>query len=132
MSGRMSDAYDRRIGGRIDVAAVPVAWRVPEPGQKRGRGWRRAPEPETGLLLDISVSGLQIRAARADDLVRGVVVHVALDGVHGWGTIRRAAPVPTTRFCDYGIELDPKATELVQWVHDQVAGAAPVTEADWR
>lgn len=132
MASVMSDGYERRIGGRIDVAAIPVEWRVPPPGEKRKGAWRRPQKPEKGLLLDLSVSGFQVRAAAADDLQRGVVVHVALDGVHGWGTIRRATPVPTTRFCDYGVELDPKATALVQWVHDRVAGASPVTEADWR
>lgn len=131
MIGDVSEPYERRIGGRVDVAAIPVGWRLPPPGQKK-RGWRRPPEPASGLLLDMSVSGLQVRAAAAEDLVRGSVVHLSLDGVVGWGTIRRVTPVPGTRFCDHGIELDPTSTALVQYVHDRVAGARPVTEDDWR
>ncbi len=131
MSDDVSTPYERRIGGRIDVAAIPVGWRLPPPDQKR-RDRRRRSEPESGLLLDMSVSGLQVRAAAAEDLVRGSVVHLSLDGVVGWGTIRRVSPVPGTRFCAYGIELDPKATALVRYVHDRVAGASPVTETDWR
>lgn len=112
------------------MAAIPVLWRVPPAGQKRG--WRRPRGPEKGLLIDLSVSGLQVRAPAADDLTRGAKVTLALDGVEGWGTIRRVKPVPQTRFCDYGIELSPKAVELVRWVHDRVAGATPATESDWR
>lgn len=128
----VSEPYERRIGGRVDVAAIPVGWKLPAPGQKR-RGWRRPPEPESGLLLDMSVSGLQVRAAAAEDLVRGSTVHLSLDGVVGWGTIRRVTPVAGTRFCDHGIELDPQSTALVQYVHDRVAGTtAAATEDDWR
>jgi hypothetical protein len=123
--------YERRIGGRVDMAAIPVLWRLTPPGEKRRSGWRRRPEAEKGLLLDLSVSGLQVRAAAADDLSRGVVVHLSLDGVHGWGTIRRAAPVPKTTFCDYGIELAPQAEELTQWVHDRIAGTSNASESDW-
>jgi hypothetical protein len=127
----MSDGYDRRIGGRKDMAAIPVQWRVTPPGQKRKGAWRRRDEAEKGLLLDLSVSGLQVRAAAADDLSRGVVVHLALDGVHGWGTIRRVSPVPKTTFCDYGIELDPRAVELTEWVHARIASTSAASEADW-
>ena len=112
------------------MAAIPVLWRVPSPDQKRG--WRRPRGPEKGLLLDMSVSGLQVRAPAADDLSRGATVTLALDGVEGRGTIRRMVRVPGTRFCDYGIELSPDATALVQWVHDRVAGTTPVSEADGR
>jgi hypothetical protein len=125
----VSDGYDRRIGDRVDMAAIPVLWRIPTPGEKRG--WRRPRGPEKGLLIDMSVSGLQVRAPAADDLSRGAVVGLALDGVEGRGTIRRMAAVSGTRFCDYGIELAPEAVALVAWVHDRVAGTAP-TEADWR
>jgi len=130
----MDDGYERRIGERVDVAATPVRWRVAPPGSKRRKRWLRSPEPESGLLLDLSVSGLQIRAAAADDLGPGAVVHIALDEVHGWGTIRRAEPVPETRFCDYGIELAHEAEALRRWVHDHVAGSgtSAATEADWR
>jgi hypothetical protein len=129
MTRGMSD-YDRRIGDRVDMAAIPVRWRVPPPGTKRSR-LRRAKAPESALLRDLSVSGLQIRALAADDLSVGVVVHVEVDGVAGWGTIRRMAKVPGTRFCDYGLELSDKATELVEMVHDRVASTRP-SEADWR
>lgn len=112
------------------MAAIPVLWRVPPPGQKRG--WRRPRGPEKGLLIDMSVSGLQVRAPAAADLSRGAVVGLALDGVEGRGTIRRMAPVPGTRFCDYGVELTRDAVALVEWVHDRVSGTAPATETDWR
>ena len=112
------------------MAAIPVQWRIPRAGQRRG--WRRPPEPQKGLLIDMSVSGLQVRAPAAADLSRGAVVALALDGVEGWGTIRRVAPVPRSPYVDYGIELSPDATDLVQWVHDRVAGSSAATEADWR
>lgn len=132
MTQGMSDGYDRRIGGRVDTAAIPVQWRIPDPDEKR-RAFRRAPKAETGLLIDVSVSGIQIRAAAADDLGRGARVRVALDGVVGWGTIRRASPVPGGRYCDYGIELARDSTDLVQWVHDRVAaGSSGLTQTDWR
>lgn len=130
MTWMVSDGYDRRIGDRVDMAAIPVLWRVPPADRKRG--WRRPRAPEKGLLIDVSVSGLQVRAPAADDLGRGAVVHLAVDGIHGWGTIRRATPVPRTRFCDYGLELDREATELVQWVHDRVASTSAVKDSDWR
>lgn len=129
----MVSAYERRIGGRIDVAAIPVQWRVPTPGQKGRSGWRRSKKAESGLLLDMSVSGLQVRAPEASDLHRGSEVGLALDGVSGWGTIRRIHPVPKTRFCDYGIELSREAAELVQWVHDRVAASSSgLDPSDWR
>jgi hypothetical protein len=130
MTRGMSD-YDRRIGDRVDTAAIPVLWRTPAPGEKRRSLGRRARKPESALLRDISVSGLQIRALAADDLGVGVKVHLEVDGVAGWGTIRRMAAVPGTRFCDYGLELSTRATDLVQMVHDRVAATRP-SEIDWR
>ncbi|QYG93752.1 hypothetical protein HC251_15845 [Iamia sp. SCSIO 61187] len=126
----MEGSYDRRIGDRVDVESVPVLWRAPAPGAPR---WKQIGKqrPQSGALLDLSVSGLQVRAPAADDLFRGVVIHIQLDGVTGAVVIRRVTPVPGTKLCDYGVQLKDTATELTQWVHERLARSAPVRESDW-
>jgi hypothetical protein len=125
----VSEGYDRRLVRRVDVAAIPVLWRVAPPDEKRRL--RRRPKAQSGLLLDLSVSGLQVRAPVADDLFRGSVVHLALDDVHGWGRIRRIAPVPGTRFANYGLEVSTDATELTEWIYRRVGGASGISSPDW-
>ena len=114
----MEGSYDRRIGDRVDVESVPGWWRAPAPGTPRWKqhGKRR---PQSGALLDLSVSGLQ------------VVLHIQLDGVTGAVVIRRVSPVPGTNLCDYGLQLKDTATELTQWVHDRLARSASLRESDW-
>lgn len=126
----MDRSYDRRIGDRVDVESVPVLWRAPAPGVPR---WKQIGKqrPQSAALLDLSVSGLQVRAPAADDLFRGVVLHIRLDGVTGAVIIRRVMPVPGTTLCDYGLDLTDTSTELTRWVHDRLAGAATVLESDW-
>lgn len=77
------------------------------------------------------MSGLQVRAPAADDMFRGVVVHIQLDGVTGAVVIRRVTPVPGTKLCDYGLQLKETSTELTRWVHERLARSAQLRETDW-
>jgi len=127
----MGSAYERRIGDRVDIDAIPVLWRVPPPDQGRKGGRRGRRKVESGALLDVSVSGLQIRAPATNDLSVRAVIHIDVDGIVGAVAIRRITPVPGTRFCDYGVEIRASSEELVRWVHTRLATTAQATEHDW-
>jgi hypothetical protein len=127
----MGSTYERRIGGRIGIEAIPVLWRVPPPDQGRKGSRRDRRKVESGALLDVSVSGLQIRAPATNDLSTSAVIFVDVDGVVGAVTIRRIAPVPGTKFCDYGVEIRADSEALVRWVNTRLAATAKATEHDW-
>jgi hypothetical protein len=122
-------AYERRIGQRVDVDPVEVLWRVPS--ERHRRRWRRGGGVQTGALVDLSVSGLKVRAPAADDLSVGAVVPVEIDGVAGDVAVRRIVPVPGTRFADYGVQLTPASHDLARWCTARLDRHSEVGEADW-
>ncbi|HEV7721657.1 MAG TPA: PilZ domain-containing protein [Iamia sp.] len=127
----MGSTYERRIGDRVGIEAIPVLWRVPPPDQGRKGGRRARRKAQSGALLDVSVSGLQVRAPSSDDLSTGAVVHIDIDGVVGAVTIRRITPVQGRRFCDYGVEIRASSEDLARWVHTRLAASLRATEQDW-
>jgi len=130
MGAVMGSTYERRIGDRVGIDAIPVFWRVPPPDQGR-QSRRDRRKVQSGALLDVSVSGLQVRAPASDDLSIRAVIFIDVDGIVGEVTIRRITPVRGTRFCDYGVEIRASAEELIRWVHTRLAATAKATEHDW-
>lgn len=120
---------DRRIGRRLPIPARRVLWRVPAPGEKPRRLFGRR-DPESAELLDVSVSGLSVRAREARDLSIGALVHLAVDGHPGPARIRAMAPEPGGR-CTYGLELVDPASALTRHVYRKLEEAADVHEDAW-
>jgi hypothetical protein len=127
----MPGAYERRIGRRVDVEPVAVLWRA-DPERKKGARFRKGPHVESGALIDLSVSGLKVRAPMAHDLSVGAVVPIEIDGVAGRITIRRITPVDGTRFADYGAQIMPSSHDLADWARARLDEGAAIGEDDWR
>lgn len=127
----MPSAYERRIGRRVEVEPVPVLWRA-DPERPKGGRFRRTAQVESGALIDLSVSGLKVRAPSAHDLSIGSVVPIEVEGVPGRITIRRITPVDGTRFSDYGAQILPSSHALADWARRRLDEGAEVGEAEWR
>ncbi|HEX7131666.1 MAG TPA: PilZ domain-containing protein [Iamia sp.] len=122
--------YERRIGHRVEVEPLEVRWRVPD-DPRRGRR-RRGQGPQTGALIDVSVSGLKVRAPAATDLSVGARVPIEIDGVAGTVAVRRIISVPGTRFADYGVQISPGSYRLAAWATAHLSQGAEIDEALWR
>ena len=59
----MAGAYERRIGRRVPVEPVAVRWRLP--AERRRSRFKKAATVQTGAMIDLSVSGLKVRAPAA-------------------------------------------------------------------
>ncbi len=125
----MAGAYERRIGRRVAVAPVAVLWRLPS--ERRRSRFRKGGGVQSGALVDLSVSGLKVRAPRADDLSVGARVPVEIEGVVGDVVVRRIVPVPGTRFDDYGVQIHPASHDLARWCTARLDATSEVKEADW-
>ncbi len=113
----------------MDVEPLAVLWRVPS--ERRSRG-RRGTSVQSAALIDLSVSGLQVRAPAANDLSVGAVVAIEVEGVAGDVVIRRILPVAGTRFADYGLQITPSSHELARWATRRIDAGAEIHESDWR
>lgn len=100
-----------------------VGWRVTPPGERPKRRFGLfTPPHQVGRLLELSVSGGQIRAAAANDLGPGAKVWIELDGVVGPVRIRRIMREPGakrgTGDCVYGFELPSESDcEITRHAH---------------
>ena len=106
---------DRRIGQRKALTPVKIDWRVADPAKKRK--WRSAPAPETGWVVDVSVTGAAIEAPRAEDLYLGQKVRIGLGDLLGIVIVRRAVPSTVDRMAHYGVEfleLDPDLADVLR------------------
>lgn len=115
--------FDRRVGRRVQVDPREIGWRVTPPGEKAKRRFGLVTAPtQTARLLELSVSGAQVRAPAAKDLQRGQKIWIEIEGVVGEVKIRRMIREPgagsRASDCLYGLELGPESTsELTKHVH---------------
>jgi hypothetical protein len=98
---------DRRLGARRTVGWLDLRWLA------RRTGWRARLVEERVAALDVSTSGVGIRAGAVADLRIGHVVTLRLDPFEVRATIRRIMPAEDATSVLYGLEfIDPPPTFL--------------------
>lgn len=119
--------HDRRVGPRVTIDPLPVGWRIAAPDASR-RDQRRA-RPETGALLDLSVSGALVAARPANDLSVGAVLHMAIDGQVGKVRIRRILPTASRKEVHFGVEFCDVDCPLTRYVHEHMRSVSARPDA---
>lgn len=105
----------RRLGERIPLGEVLIAWRVGEvlPGRLRDK-----PRPaEVGRVLDISVSGAAIVAPSAAELRPGRAVAISLDETDALVRIRRIDEFGDDGWRIYGVEFLEADLSFRDWIN---------------
>lgn len=115
----MSDApatnHTRRLGERLHLGEVLIAWRVDEviPGRVRDR----PRPPEVGRMIDVSVSGAAIVAPAATELRPGRAVVIRLDDAESVVRIRRIVDFGEDGWLLYGVELMESDLVFRDWIN---------------
>lgn len=130
----MSDVPDsnhtRRLGERLQLGEVLIAWRVDEviPGRVRDR----PRPPEVGRLIDVSVSGAAIVAPAATELRPGRAVVIRLDDAEAVVRIRRIVDFGEEGWLLYGVELTEADLAFRDWINSLLDVRRPqVAQAAW-
>ena len=105
----------RRLGERIPIGDVFLAWRIDE--VERGRLRTRKREPEIGRLLDISVSGGAVVAPAAQDLKRGSVLIVQMGNAQAVVRVRRIDDFGDADWRTYGVEFVETEPSFLDWIN---------------
>jgi hypothetical protein len=106
---------NRRVGPRVALDPLEVAWRVAPPGSTPRE--QRKHRPQRGSLLDLSVSGALVAAPQANELSAGAVLYMAIDDQVGKVRIRRIIDSPDRGMVRYGIEFVELGSDLTRYVH---------------
>lgn len=113
----------RRLGERVPLGEVLLAWRVDEviPGRLRDK-----PRPiEVGRMVDVSVSGAAIVAPVAPELRRGRAVAIRLDGADALVRIRRIDDFGDPDWRIYGVELLEADLAFRDWINSLLDNRRP-------
>lgn len=106
----------RRLGERISLGEVLVAWRANEvvPGRLRDK-----PRPtEVGRVVDVSVSGAAIVAPASPELRKGRAVVIQLDEHQAVVRIRRISEIEgAAEWRVYGVEFLETDLGFRDWVN---------------
>jgi hypothetical protein len=113
----------RRLGERIHLDDVFIAWRVDEvlPGRLRDK-----PRPvEVGRLIDVSVSGASIVAPGAPELRPGRAVVIRLDDAEAVVRIRRISDFGDEDFRLFGVEFIDSDLVFRDWINGLLSARRP-------
>ena len=105
----------RRLGERLPIGDVFLAWRIDEVEQGRLRTRKR--EPEIGRLLDISVSGGAVVAPASTDLRKGSVLIVQLGNAQAVVRVRRIDDFGDVDWRTYGVEFVETDPGFLDWIN---------------
>jgi hypothetical protein len=114
----LGTCVDRRIGQRHDAGEMAMRWAVAD--NSIGPLHRRA-HFRTGVLLDVSVTGLLMRASTAADVQVGATLVIEAADESGPVTVRRmvdAADEPGQRL--YGLEFALGSEEMARRLYEHV------------
>lgn len=114
----------RRLGERIALGEVLLAWRVDEviPGRLRDK-----PRPvEVGRLIDVSVSGAAIVAPSDPTIRRGRAVVIRLDDTDAVVRVRRISALEgDDDWCIYGVEFVEADLHFRGWINSLLDARRP-------
>lgn len=108
--------FEQRIGRRHPVEPTKIRWRV----DRKKKLFGKAPGPEYGLIVDMSISGAGIRAPADDDLSVGSSVGIEVGGHVGAVTIRRISDADVPGESIYGVEFANPNAKFARWLHHQL------------
>jgi hypothetical protein len=103
---------ERRLGERIAVDGVTVAWLV----EWRGRLGRHRLRAEVGRIVDISISGARIEAPWSRDLTVGNHVVLGMGEARALAEIRRIEPDEEHGTARYGVAFVTSDPEFQQFI----------------
>jgi hypothetical protein len=119
---------ERRIGVRRTISWLEVTWHV----VRRGR-WRERVVEEAVSGLDVSTSGIGVRASTVPTLQPGAVVELVVGDQRVSARIRRIAPTDDADTTDYGLEfIDPPPAFLETVLTQAGALSSEDLEMFWR
>lgn len=120
---------DRRIGDRISIEPIEVAWVV----SLRPSGLRRRREPgeAPGRVVDISVTGAGIEGPDHPDLVLRRTAEVVYEGGRSVVRIRRKVAADRPGVAFYGVELEELDPALREAFYSALGDGRPAENA-WR
>lgn len=123
---------DRRIGERIAIEPIDVAW-VVSPTRSTGLFRRRSAEPveEPGRVVDISVTGAGIEGPDHPDLVPRSTATVTFAGGGSVVRIRRKVATGRPGVAFYGVELEELDPALREAFYAALGKGRPGENA-WR
>ena len=111
---------NRRIGERVTITPVAVAWMPAITENRRGRrGRRRSPQP--AYLVELSVSGARIVAHSRSRIEVGTWMELDVQGHHGVVEVRRIEDTDNRSAFVFGVVFILLAPELQQRIYRTIA-----------
>ena len=120
-------SYDRRIGNRVLIESVAVEWLPLLPRKRFGR----SRVPQRGAIVELSITGAQMRAPADSAIIVGTQVFISVDGLEGIVEVRRIHAALDPEHSFYGVQfirLDPALGDLF----DRTLALQRSDEAGWR
>ena len=120
--------FEQRIGRRHPVEPTKIRWRV----DRKKKVFGKAPAPQHGVLVDLSISGAGIRAPSDDDLTVGASVGIEVGGHVGAVWIRRISDSDVIGESVYGVEFSNPNAKFARWLHHQLLAEVEVGDGgEW-
>ena len=108
---------DRRLGERVEIAPVAITWTPAIAKQALGR----APRPQPGHLVEVSVSGARIISPSRTGIEVGAWMALDIEGYHGLVEVRRIVEADDQTGFVFGVVFILLAPDLQQKVNRTVA-----------
>ena len=113
---------EKRLGKRQSTPDITIGWRTDHEARK---GLRMKPDPQEGLIVDLSVTGAGVLAPTADDLRPGMRVKVSFRGEDGSVIVRRVSPTTDPAVTRYGVSFQDFDQRLLNAVNAVLAESRP-------
>ena len=117
-------AMEKRLGKRQSTPDIRIGWRI---DRETRRGLRMKPDPQEGVIIDISVTGAGVLAPASDELRPGSRVRISFDSHEGTVSVRRIAPTSDPAVSRYGVTFEEGHGPLIDAVNRYLAGGRPDT-----